>query len=242
MNTANPLQQFVEEVVAREASDNTQLDYWCELFPNLAYSPQQFYEIVARNLEVQQLPELEGSHVMIRQGGIFSSQRLYLQLRRERTVFEICGAPFGTGFFISSRLFDRRREPRFRDYVVLVIVLVCTVVVLSSLGLAVSLRWGWIWGVIAGSGVIAVIWTALRLAAAETFAWLDRILSHLPFVGAIYDHVFHPNTYYRHDTNNAYCQAVTSAVRRAIEEITGQKGLRPLTTEERRPMIADLHQ
>lgn len=229
----NPIQGFLDEAVAREANWNRLVSSWCDLTQNFSFSPKAFYALVEKHLEAQKVPGLETNHVLMRESGRFSSERLYLQFRRERLVFEICGFPFGTGFFVSSRLFDRRKQARWRDYILLfVLICVCT---------APFAYWfGWLGGLIAFTGIIALLWTLMRLAAAETFASLDRTLSDLPIVGLIYDRFFHPDTFYREDTNSAYRLAVESAVREAVNEMRSGKGLRPLTETESRPTMRGL--
>lgn len=229
----SPLQEFLEEAAAREANWNQLLSYWCDLAPNLSFSPQDFYALVTKHLAAQQIPGLETHHVRMRESGRFSSERLYLQFRRERLVFEICGFPFGTGFFVSSRLFDRRKPAKWYDYVLLLLAM-------SLIAAPARFAYGWLWGFIAFTGVIAVVWTVMRLAATEAIAGLDRVLSDIPILGLIYDRFFHPDTYYRQDTNHAYRLAVGRAVRGAVDEMRNEKGLKPLTDTEWRPVMREL--
>ena len=223
-----------EKVKSQYAGNSTELSYWCKLFENLSYSSKEFYGIVHRNLQAREVPGLEARHVVMKESGPFSPERLYLQLRRERLVFEMCAAPFGNGFFVSSRLFDRRRSPRLSDYLLLAgFLFLC--------GLAAqTLQKDWVWSVIGVTGIMALIWTVMRLAAAGVVSWLDRVLSDLPVLGPIYDHFFHPDTYYRQDLNNSYDQVAHNAVMDAVDEMISRKGLKPLTAEERRPVIRDL--
>ncbi|MHB8736187.1 MAG: hypothetical protein ACYC6M_12875 [Terriglobales bacterium] len=224
---------FLEEAVAREANWNQLLSYWCDLAANFAFSPQEFYALVTKHLAAQHVPGLETRHVLMRASSRFSAERLYLQFRRERLVFEICGFPFGTGFFASSRLFDRRKKPTWLDYVILL-------GVLGLWGLPITYQWGWRWSVIATTGVVALVWSLMRLAQLETMAWLDRVLSGIPILGLLHDKLFHPDTFYRQDTNNAYRGAVNLAVREAVNEMRSSKGLTPLTDEQWRPVMRGL--
>ena len=234
MSETNLLESFSEEVVAREEKRNEQLHYSCELYPNFSYSPQEFYALVRKNLDDQKVPGLEADQVMMRQGGAFSAERLYLRFRRERLVFEICAAPFGTGFFVSSRLFDRRRDASLFDIILLL-------VFIGLCGAPLAYQFGWMWGVIGVTGLIALLWTIMRIAATETVTWLDRTLSDLPVIGLIYDRFFHPKTYFRQDTNAVYRAAVNFAVKQAVEQMLGPKAVRPLTVDEGRPVLRDLH-
>lgn len=171
----------------------------------------------------------------MRESGRFSSERLYLRFRRERLVFEICGFPFGTGFFVSSRLFDRRKTAKWYHFLLLLLLIDVCVAPVAAL-----LPRNWVYAVILETGAIALLWTVMRVAAAEIIPFLDRTLSDLSLLGLVYDRLFHPNTFYRQDTNNAYRLAVDSAVRSAVDEMRNQKGLKPLTDEEWRPVLRDL--
>jgi hypothetical protein len=76
---------------------------WCGLIKNCSVSSKEVYEKVEESIASRQIPGLESSRVFWHEGGALSAKREYLQLARERLVFEICAAPFGTGFFISFR-------------------------------------------------------------------------------------------------------------------------------------------
>lgn len=89
------LKQIAETVgIPAKVKDNTQLAYWCKLFDNFNFSPKEFYAMTTKNLEVREIPDLEPQYVMLQQSGVLSAKRLYMQLRRERLVFEICAAPY----------------------------------------------------------------------------------------------------------------------------------------------------
>ncbi|MBU6399315.1 MAG: hypothetical protein KGS61_03270, partial [Verrucomicrobia bacterium] len=215
------------------AKRNKLLSYWCRLFESLSYSPQDLYTSVLANLSLRDVPALETTGVKYRQSGLFSPERLYLQLRRERLVFEICGAPFGTGFFVSSRLFDRHREPTLLDYLVIF-------AVLSFMGAFTGFQYGWTWSLIETTGMIALAWSLMRLGVALPVDSVDRVLSDLPCIGPVYDLLFHPDTYYRQDLNHCYREAVHNALMQAIDGIVNEKGLKPLSGEERRPTLRSL--
>ncbi|MHB8522095.1 MAG: hypothetical protein ACYDH9_15225 [Limisphaerales bacterium] len=230
-------ESLVETIIAATKSplarQNIMLGYWCKWFRNLSFSGKDFYAMVRKNIHACDLPGLEEGHISLRQSGPFSPARLYLQLRRERLVFEICGAIFGNGFFVSSRLFDRRKEPTWVDYLVLFLIF-------GFWAQLLLLTKGWVWAVIVTTGIIALLWSLMRLAVLDVVSGLDRFMSVIPFLGPVYDWFFHPDTYYRQDLNNSYREAVHEAVMQAIDEMTSQKGLKPLTLEERRPILRSL--
>jgi hypothetical protein len=96
---------------------------------------------------------------------------------------------------------------------------------------------GRIWGFIALTGIVALCWSLMRLAAVDAVAWLTRKLPEAPLIGRIYESFFHPNTYFRQDTNECYRTAIHDAVMSAIDDLTAQHGIRSLTERERLPTL-----
>jgi hypothetical protein len=68
----------------------------------------------------------------------------------------------------------------------------------------------------------------------------DDFIMSLPFVGALYDKVFRPITYYRVDTSEMFQQAVRQVVMEVIEQVTAAKGIRALTEMERKPVMRQM--
>jgi hypothetical protein len=220
--------QFTE-AKAEEVGRHTPISYWCTLFDNCPYSPQDFYASVKRNLESRQVPDLLSDLILISEGTVFSKRRLYYQMRRERIVAEICAAPFGSGFFVSSRLFDRRRRAFFWDYVF-------ALTTIALVTLPVLLRYGPTWAVFVFGAVMTTLWSVMRLATAIDFVSLDEKLAKVPWFGPIYETWFHPNTYFRQDLHSMYREAVNRSVKEAVAELTAEKGLRPPTDLEPHPV------
>ena len=69
-----------------------------------------FYAAVEAELTARNIPDLTITRELFREGGLLSSKREYLRMRRERLVFDICAAPFGTSFFFQP---GSRRFPWF---------------------------------------------------------------------------------------------------------------------------------
>lgn len=230
---ANFLHRKVAEAKAEKIGRNTPISYWCTLFDDCVYSPHDFYEIVERNISRRQVPDLLRDCILLHEGTAFSRRRLYFQMRRERIVAEICAAPFGSGFFISSRLFDRRKHAFFWDYFFAGL----TLIVLS---LPVFGKYGPIVAIVVFGTFITTFWSLMRLATEISFAWLDEKICMVPWFGPIYETWFHPNTNYRQDQHNMYREAVNRSVQEAVAELTTEKGLKPLSEEEYRPILPEL--
>jgi hypothetical protein len=221
------------EAKAEEVGRNTPISYWCSLFDDCVFSPRDFYALVHKNIERRQVPDLLVDYILMHEGTVFSKRRLYYQMRRERIVAEICAAPFGSGFFVSSRLFDRRKRAFFWDYLFAFGALaVATIPVLWQFGPIVATV---VFGV-----VFTTLWSLMRLATDVSFTWLDEKLSNIPWFGPIYETWFHPFTYYRQDQHCMYREAVNRSVKEAVAELTTQKGLKPLSESETRPILAEL--
>jgi hypothetical protein len=224
----------IKEAKPQVADKARPLSYWCKLFDNCSFSPTEFYELVEKRLEEKAVPDLLNDFILLRESTVFSKRRLYFQLRRERLAFEICAAPFGTGFFVSSRLFDRRREATKWDYII------ASVVIVGTTG-TIMANYGTVIGIIVLGFLITFFWSLMRLAMFESFAYLDESLTEIPWLGPIYESLFHPNTFFREDNSNMYREAVHSAVMESVGEMVRMKGIAPLSETEIRPLIKGLY-
>jgi len=223
-----------EKEQAEEEKRNKLLKYTPELFPNVSYSSQDFYALVLNAVALREVPGLDAQYVMMSQGGPATAQRLYLRLRRERLFIEICAMQFGTGFFVSERAFERRlRGPVMRMLAGLLLLAVISGAVVSWLG--------WLYGILTFTGLIALCLSLMRLAAWNAADAFDRVLSDLPVIGPVYEWLFHPETYFREDTNMAYREAVHDAVNEAKEQIKAQKGSKQSSGSSAAPAVSDLH-
>ena len=89
----------------------TVLAQWSTLVEGLQWSPKDFYGSVEQAIQRRQLPDIFVSRVNYAEGGPFSAKREYLRVTRKKDhIFDICGAPFGTGFFSLSWLGGRPRR------------------------------------------------------------------------------------------------------------------------------------
>lgn len=74
---------------------------WSMLIEGLQMSPKDFYTLLASAIEKRQVPGGEQTRIEWPEGNVFSPKREYFRIRRKRLVFDVCAAPFGTGFFVS---------------------------------------------------------------------------------------------------------------------------------------------
>jgi hypothetical protein len=213
-DTEGPLSAVLEslrEARADEAKANVELAYWHRLIPDFTYSPQQFYVLLGQALEARRVPDLEVQLVTLHEGHALSARRLYFRAERERLCFDICAAPFGTGFFVSSRMFDRRRPARLWHWL-------AAGTILAVLGGVALWQVGLLWGVVAVTGAFTLAWSLLRAAAADPVGALARSVSRSPLLGPIYDTLFRPDTYFRRDLHTMY----RATMQQALDEVVGQ--------------------
>lgn len=90
--------------------------YWQMYFDDFAYSSQTFYFDVVEAIRRKEMPGVAVSQIKRYQSNILSPFREYLVIQRERHIFEVCAAPFGKGFFISSR---EGAQPGLRHTIIL---------------------------------------------------------------------------------------------------------------------------
>lgn len=225
--------QAKAEAEAEAIKRNRLLSYWNHLFDAPLCPPREFYSEVDENLVNRNVPDLERGAFLMRERNALSKKRLYLQMRRERLVFEICAAPFGNGYFVSSRLFDRRKVASWWDYVIFwgfMFAVYQYLVAQTDVFIAIVLI----------GFLLSSLWSTMILASTNTIKWLDERLYVMPFIGPIYESWFHPLTYFREDQNNMYREVVHRAVLETIDSVTAEKGLKPLSADDRKPLVWEL--
>lgn len=78
------------------------LSHWHVLLDDFKTSSQDFYGSLTQALKERQIPDLSVSRVNHSEGGLFSAKREYLRASLQDMDYDICAAPYGTGFFFSS--------------------------------------------------------------------------------------------------------------------------------------------
>lgn len=75
--------------------------HWYQLVDGLQASPRDFYGTLERAVRERSVPDASFARIEYPEGGPFSPRREYLRVQRREHTFDICGAPFGRGFFFS---------------------------------------------------------------------------------------------------------------------------------------------
>jgi len=190
------------------------LKHWYVLLPNFQASTASFYQSIEEELRLREVPGLEVAWVEFPEGNVFSARRIYLRLRRERYVFDVCSAPFGTSWFFSCRFAEIPMGLRVWELIV----------ILAFLFLSWSLyvfTFGMIWGTGVAIATFASFLYLLNTVAATGLYDLDALLLKIPVLGAFYETFIRRDTYYRQDTRLMYCDLIDAVVKTKIEELAG---------------------
>jgi hypothetical protein len=180
------------------------------------------------------------SRIEFSEGGLLSDKREYLRMSRERLVFDVCAAPFGTAYFFSCRFAEIPAIIRLWQLLVLsavfgVFAIFSLAVCTRVFGALTIFVWpiGWI-------VLIAFLVYLLRNAVTMGLKDLDALLIKSPF-GPIYERWFRRETYYRQDTRLMYCDTVNAVVKGLVEEITAEKGVKLVQFNEYNPVLGELY-
>jgi len=215
------------------------LGHWHTLIEGFSTSSLDFYELVKAGLARRQIPDLKIKSVKWKQSGFGSGKRVYLRVSREGLNFDICAAPFGTGYFFSWWL---ARIPRILlDILFLLLILVVvgadvhsamgqgqegqTAIQALNSGCSVILRM---------FVLVPVILFGLGLLVRYGNLGLEPTVLSMPITGFFYALVFRPVTYFNEDTAIMFKESVHHAVLEAIDQVTTAQGVRGLSEEARK--------
>jgi hypothetical protein len=217
------------------------IEHWYALVPGFTTSAKEFYEAVETELTERKVPGLDIASVDFAEGGALSAKREYLQMSRERLLFDICAAPFGTAYFFSCRFAEIPAVVKLWQFVALIIGL-CAI---GFWGLDIFGRVFGLTGIIVFPPLLVIIIVAavyvMRNALAMGLKDLDAALIKTPVIGAIYEAWFRKETYYRHDTRLMYCDTVNTVVKAKVEEVTGAKGIKLIQFNDYSPILGELY-
>jgi hypothetical protein len=226
------------------------LVHWHKLVENLQTSSLGFYSSLEEALKRRKVHGLETSRIEWNEGGVLAPQREYLRITGERHSFDICAAPFGTGFFFSSWM--TKTKARF-VFLYLTFFFVASLVIWKLFEWMFRAMWeaspalvGVLLRFSVGSpfvliplSFLIVIWLIAVLARAGHYGPEAAILT-VPIIGWLYAQAFVPETYYRVDTMLMFQSAVHAALLETINGLLTEKGLRQLGESEGKPIFHEL--
>jgi hypothetical protein len=210
------------------------LDHWISFADGFAQPPQEFYAFVKKELDARKIPSMAMSDIEYAEGGLLSDKRLYLRMIRERLAFDLCASPFGNSYFFSCRTIHSPPALRLWHIVAACIFFWIVYVLLVQL-------LGSFFANIAFIALLVAIVEMFRNAVAMGLNDLDNALMSIPVVGPIYENWFRKETYYREDARLAYLNIVPAIVKKAAEDMTGEKGIKLTQQYERSPIFGELY-
>lgn len=222
--------------MAKLGKDANVVSHWHHPIENFQTSTLDFYTAVEAALKPRQIPDYEVSRIDWREGGVLTARREYLRIRRGKLAFDLCAAPFGTGFFFSWWLAEIPPA-----HVLLWAILICFLGLTFIGGMvgAYGLS-GLIWGIFLGIGAMVLLGYLLREGHLGT--QVEDIVLAIPLLGGLYERFFQPSTYYKTDTTLMFQSVVHTAVLEVVDHVMSVKGMRPLTEFERKPIMREFYQ
>jgi hypothetical protein len=210
------------------------IEHWITFADGFQLSPSEFYNAIEEELQNREVPGLEKTRIDFAEGGVLSDKRIYLRMIRERLVFDVCAAPFGTRFFFSCRTAE-----------IPIVVQIWQLLFIFLFGVfAYWAYWrflGFIFGNILFIATIVGSIYLLRNAIALGLKDLDANLIKSPLLGSVYERWFRKETYYRTDTRLMYLDTVSNVVKDLAEEVTGAKGIKLVRQYEHAPILGGLY-
>jgi hypothetical protein len=218
------------------------ISHWDQLIENYQASSLEFYASVEKALEGRAVPEIHWTRVEHKEGGLASAKRQYLRTHRGKYAFDICAAPFGTGFFVSSWFTEPPLPFAFIYTLAFLFGVMITMNIAFGIGMAIgAVMKGYAFGIFLGGcsailGVPAFLWLVGNGIRQGSIPGESTVLA-MPLVGSIYERIFAPATFYAMDTAFMFQKAVHQAIQEVIECMTANKGVRALTEAERKPAM-----
>ncbi len=209
--------------------------HWYTPVDNFEFASLDFYQKIEQELTARKVPGLSMSRPELSEGGLLSDKRVYLRLKRERLVFDICAAPFGTSYFFSFRFVELPLGMKPLD---LLVFLIGFAIIFGILVKLLGIITGFIaLLVLVGAGIYV-----MRNAVTMGLKDLDASLLKAPVIGPLYEVFFRKETYYREDTRLMYLSTVNSITEMLVDEVTVAKGIKLVKRYDRRQINGELYQ
>lgn len=226
-----PLDLVAKKLGSRKAEVYS---YWGSFTPDIHFSSQDFYRILEETIRLKQWPGVSLLRVEYAEAGLFSHKREYLRIIRQRQIFDVCAATFGTDYFFSLR--EAHFTPAIDTRTILSVLFGLAILLLFCIKLL-----GLIFGLFAVLVLLIVgVWFLFNILKMG-LTKVDQILVTLPVLGPAYEKWFRSDTYFQQDTRLVFLSAVTAIVKRQVEETTSAKGLRFLDCFENKPILGGLY-
>jgi hypothetical protein len=149
-------------------------------------------------------------------------------MKRERLLFDVCSAPFGTCWLFSCRFSEFPITIRPWEVVALILAL-------GAFWFSYVELFGFLTGNVMFAATVVGMILAMVCAVPFGFHDMDAALMQMPVVGPFYEVFFRRDTYYRQDTRAAYTTIVNSIVRERVKEIAKARGVEDVQFFEQPP-------
>lgn len=208
--------------------------HWGTHVPNFQLPVKEFYANVEEAIRERQIPGLEILRVPFLESTLLSHRREYLRVIRDRQVFDICAAPFGTGFFFSCRELEIPLAFSIRG-------LIGVFLAVPLVGIFFMQLFGVLGGFFAFGSYLLFGACFMFAVGRSGLQWLDLLLLRVPIIGMVYEAWFRRDTYFNQDTRLFYLTVINELIRAKVEEITASKGVTLLNMFERQPILDELY-
>src|SRR3984885_15199518 len=198
------------------------ISHWDQLIENFQASSLEFYNSIEKALEGRAVPEIHWTRVEHKEGGLASAKRQYLRPQRGKYAFDICAAPFGTGFFVSSWFTEPPLPFAFIYTLAFLFGVMIAMDIAFGIGMAMGVvTKGYAFGMFLGGcaallGVPAFLWLIGNGIRQGTIRGESTVLA-MPLVGWVYERIFAPSTFYAMDTALMFQKVVHQSVQEVID-------------------------
>ena len=207
------------------------LAYKYQLIDGMEGSTDELYKTIEDELAEREVPGIAITREEFAEGGLLSARRVYLRMRRERFVFDVCSAPYGKAWFYSYRFAEIPACLMLWE-------LLLTLAVVTGIVFAYTLLFGVLWGGVIISSTLIGLVILLRNPFSLGFVGLDDFLMRLPVFGIVYETFLRKETYYREDSRVMFLKLVAGIIVECAGKEMSEKGF------EQKPFIdaaPDIH-
>lgn len=208
--------------------------HWGTLTPEIHFPTQEFYQSLETAIQAKQWPGVVTLRVEYNEGGLLSHGRQYFRVIRQRQLFDVCAATFGTDYFFTLR---EAEIPSVVTVRVLLATILSLIIVTSALIELLGLLLGLSTLVFLTVFGLWFLLNVLKLGLTH----VDSLLIKLPVLGVVYEAWFRKDTYFQQDTRTIFLQSISELVKQKVDETTSAKGLKMLRCFERAPVMDGLY-
>src|SRR5690242_10340709 len=97
--------------------------WWYAVLLDFGASTEEFYSSIEADLKAREVQGLELLRIEYAEGGLLSAKRAYLRMQRERLLFDVCSAQFGTSWLFSCRFSEKPLVLRYYHLLAMLLLL-----------------------------------------------------------------------------------------------------------------------